>query len=454
MVKKVSKSKPKAQPRQSQKQTVIVNLGSKRGSAPARMKMPTPTTRYIPSADKFIQPNTIIQQPQNLGELLKSLRSIDNPVPNTLSINISNKTAPSIEASKPVPIPNPKATVPALGGVSTPVPTLGNPFNNGLESGAPKTVTEALSQSSRGLSSFVKSKLETPFQFIASKLVAEEPKPEPPSLERTAPAVGGTTPTLQFVGKTGRSLEVASQTESAAGTPSSSALVPTPFTKPVPAITKLIPETETSDALGGEKTVLDLMTPDEPSSIVPDEAFYEFPYDDDEPVVVQGTAEPTISPILDEGGGSPTRGSAPRGFTPVSPFGSALESGVRLEGEEPSTADVLTPSVPLAPTALSLATGRAEEAPPQEASDLSGGGGTPRAKSSRGEDYTRDFNFVKEYLKDSGYGEDNVDLVQEILKSYASQGVKLNDYLKTEYPVVVSSPSTKPKKGRKPKASK
>ena len=450
MVKKVSKTKQK----QSQKQTVIVNVGSKRGSAPPRLKTTprgfTPVSpfgsalksgvpRYIPSADKFIQPNTIIQQHQNLGELLKSLRAIDNPVSSSLASNPSAKAAPSIEASKPVSIPKPKATVPALGGVPEPVPTLGNPFFT--PPFAPKSVAEAVSQSSGGLGSYVKSKLETPFQFLASKLVAEEPKP--PSLERTAPAVGGTTPALEFVGKTGRSLEVASLTESGAGTPSADALVPQRrFVERYEALRppkisggrwmtadgediKLIPETETSDALGGERTVLDLMTPDEPSSIVPDEAFYEFPEDDDEPVVVQGTAEPAISPILDEGGGAPT---------------------------EPSTADVLTPSVPLAPTSLSLATGRAEEAPPQEASDLSGGGSTPRAKSSRGEEYARNFNFVKEYLKDSGYGEDNVDLVQEILRSYPLQGLKLNDYLTTEYPVVVSSPSTKPKRGRKPKS--
>jgi len=430
MVKKVSKTKQK----QSQKQTVIVNVGSKRGSAPPRLKTTPIVPRYIPSADKFIQPNTIIQQHQNLGELLKSLRAIDNPVSSSLASNPSAKAAPSIEASKPVSIPRPKAIVPALGGIPTPVPTLGNPFS------APKSITEAVSQSSGGLSSFVKSKLETPFQFIASKLVAEEPKPKPePSLERTAPAIGGTTPALEFVGKTGRSLEVASLTESGADTPSADALVPQrTFVEggyeafrpkrdqrnkrglsPNPAKTQRGGQPWPPES---EKTVLKLLTPDEPSSIVPDEVFYEFP-EDEEPVVVQGTAEPAISPILDEGGGAPT---------------------------EPSTADVLTPSVPLAPTSLTLATGRAEEAPPPEASDLGGGGGdpgTPRAKSSRKEDYRLNFNMVKEYLKDAGRPDDD-DTVQEILKTHPGQNPA--KYLRDEYPVIVSPPA----KAKAPKKKK
>ena len=277
------------------------------------------------------------------------------------------------------------------------------------------------------MSSYVKSKLETPFQFIASKLVAEEPEPEPPSLERTAPATGGTTPALEFVGKTGRSLEVASLTESGAGTPSADALVPQRIF--VEGYGALRPRNiragkwlmaDDDYIIPQEKTVLDLMTPEKASSLLPDEEELSLFYDpeDEEVVQVQGTVEPAISPILEEGGGAPT---------------------------ETSTADVLTPSVPLAPTALTLVTGRAEEAPPPKASDLSEPG-TPRAKSSRG---GGDFNFVKEYLKDAGRPDDD-DVVEDILRTH--QGLKPKDYLEDEYPVVVS-PAPK-RRGRKPKKEK
>lgn len=198
-----------------------------------------------------------------------------------------------------------------------------------------------------------------PFRFVggvisaAGSAAAAAAEPEE-TLQRTAPATGGDTPAIQFIGGTGRVLESSPVEQGANPLPSVFTATPPPANLiddlqrgglSVPAQLEgeppqLLPESEVADALGGDQTVLDLaLRPRVDAPLVPDplalypegeglapldeqltpeeEASFVDAEGEPEPVVVEGEPEPVLSPELplDERGLAPARlggGSEPQ----------------------------------------------------------------------------------------------------------------------------------------------
>lgn len=224
-----------------------------------------------------------------------------------------------------------------------------------------------------------------PFKFVGnvSSAVASfaESAAEPePSLQRTAPATGGDTPAIRFIAGTGRVLE-SSPVEQGANPPPSVFLATAPpanllddlqrggldeekrrvaelLTSPTPRFVpkstpaqlegeppQLLPETEIVDALGGEKTVLDLalrprvdapIVP-EPLALYPEGESLLSPEEEDSFVDASGEEEPAV-----------TVEGIPEPETPLAPTQQALlkslSSLVDGKGAEelPLTAESLT----------------------------------------------------------------------------------------------------------------
>jgi hypothetical protein len=220
----------------------------------------------------------------NLADLLAVLR-----VAETMK---QPQNTPTLDSLERTPKPPPATPKPTPKTANEAISQVVDNYVGLLTSTVPSSV---LSQTPAALAApaivtgqYVGGLLSTPFQFlgrVASSVgraaaAAAEPEPEVRrSLQRTASAVGGTTPELQFIGSTGRILESSPAEAGANPLPSVFTAAAPPInlaadlqarreSLPVGRSPQLIPETETVDALGGgyaplrheeaERTVLDL----------------------------------------------------------------------------------------------------------------------------------------------------------------------------------------------------